>query len=236
MAINFKPDRSILSAVPLFAGLEPSACDDALAQASVVRVARGDAVFEQGDAADAFFVLAEGCLKAVQGTSSGHQIIIHFVNPGEFFGCVALMGAKHYPATALAVKDSIALSWSVSAIGGLIERHQLISKNALAGFGGRMMEVHSRLREIHTEKVAQRIAHALLQVIDRSGCSTEAGVKVDFPITRQDVAEIAGTTLFTVSRTLSKWEKAGILKSERQKIVVVDAGRLLSIAEETDCD
>ncbi len=234
MVANLRPDRSILAGVPLFAGLDPPACDDVLAAAHLRRVVKGEPVFEQGAEAHAFFVLVDGHLKAVQSTPSGQQVVIHFVNPGEFFGCVALMGQTHYPATALAVRDSIALSWDVATLRRLLERHPGLATNALAGIGARLQDAHSRFREISTERVERRIAHALLRLVRYSGRKIEGGVAIDFPITRQDVAEMTGATLHTVSRTLSKWEVDGILDGGRQKIVIRRPHLLVAIADELD--
>lgn len=234
MVANLRPDRSILAGVPLFAGLDPPACDDVLAAAHIRRVVKGDPVFEQGAEANAFFVLVDGHLKAVQSTPSGHQVVVHVINPGEFFGCVVLMGQTHYPATALAVRDSIALSWDVATLRRLLERHPAIATNALAGIGTRLQDAQSRFRELSTERVERRIAHALLRLVRHAGKKIEGGVEIDFPITRQDVAEMTGATLHTVSRTLSKWEGEGILDGGRLKIVVRQPHLLVAIAEELE--
>jgi CRP-like cAMP-binding protein len=228
-----KIDCAVLSSVPLFRGVSMAVCVDALAVARRCSIPKDTAAFEQGDPADAFFLLAEGYMKAVQTTAAGQQFVLHYINPGEIFGCVALMGAEQYPATAKAVADSVALSWSLNEVNLLIQRHPTLSSNALAGFGGRLLDMQARLREIHTEPVEQRIAHALLGLVERSGRQVEAGVAVDFLITRQDVAELAGTTLHTVSRTLSRWGREGIVVNGRQKIVVADVARLASIAAGT---
>jgi CRP/FNR family transcriptional regulator, nitrogen oxide reductase regulator len=234
MPVSLRPDRSVLADVPLFAGLDAAAHDDVLAAAETKWVQKGTAVFEQGEPAEAFYVLLDGHLKAVQSTAAGQQLVVHLVIPSDFFGCVALMGRPYYPATALATKDSVVLSWNVKAVHRLLRRHRLIVTNALAGFGDRMMETQSRLREMHTERVARRIAHALLHLIRHSGRKVEGGIEIDFPVTRQDIAEMAGATLHTVSRTLSGWEKRGILLGGRQKIVVTDPHGLVAIAEEIE--
>lgn len=234
MPANLRPDRSVLEGVPLFAGLDPAACDDVLALAHVRRVAKGDAVFEQGAAASAFFVLIAGHVKAVQSAATGQQVVIHVIGPGEFFGCVALMGETHYPATALAARESLALSWDVATLRRLVERHPAIATNALAGMGERMRDMRARFREISTERVERRIAHALLRLAHHSGKKIDHGVEIDFPVTRQDVAEMTGATLHTVSRTLAKWEADGILDGGRQKIVLRQPHRLVAIAEELE--
>lgn len=230
MTRNPKIDGAILSAVPLFRGLSMAACADATAIARRHPVPKDAAAFEQGEPADAFFLLTQGYMKAVQTMASGQQFVVHYINPGEIFGCVALMGAERYPATALAVVDSVAMSWRLNDISLLMRRHPVLSENALAGFGGRLMEMQARLREIHTEPVEQRIAHALLSLVQRSGRPVDSGLAVAFPISRQDVAELAGTTLHTVSRTISKWGREGIVRKGRQKIVVADLIGLTSIA------
>lgn len=229
-----KPDRTLLSAVPLFRGLDESAFDHVLAAARVRRLARNASAFEQGDPADAFFVLMEGRLKIVQTTAAGQQIIAHFVNAGEFFGCVALMGGERYPGSAVALEEGATLSWILSDAHRLMQRHPVIASNALAAFGDRLLNMNARLRESRTETADQRIAHALLHLIGRSGRQVESGVAIDFPITRQEVAELAGTTLHTASRTISKWGRAGIVRNGRRNIVVTNVAGLRAIAAEPD--
>src|SRR5262245_53905491 len=107
VSARLKPDRSLLAAVPLFAGVAASAQDEAIAMAEVKRVPRGGHVFDQGSIADAFFVLLQGHVKAIQATASGEQTVVRFVGSRDFFGCASLMGMAHYPESTLAVEDSI---------------------------------------------------------------------------------------------------------------------------------
>jgi CRP-like cAMP-binding protein len=205
-----------------------------MAAAQLRRIAAGCAAFRQGDEASDFFVLLEGHLKAVQIDPAGRQILIHFVYPGEFFGCVALMDDQRYPASLLAIKDSAVLGWSRAATGGLLRRHPTVAANALNGFGGRMLEFQARLRESQTQKAGCRIAQALLHLAHHRGRTTECGVTIDFPVTRQDVAEMAGTTLHTASRTIAAWDKQRILACGRQRIAVIDIHRLAELAQQGD--
>lgn len=232
MAINRRPDRSVLASVALFQGLGLEEQDDVLERAHIRRVPKGDAVFTQGADANAFFVLLAGHLKAVRSTPSGQQAVIHVVNPKEFFGCVALMGQPIYPATAVAVVDSIVLSWDVATLKQLMAKHPTIATNALTGVGDRLRDAQVQFVELSTERVERRIAHALLRLARHSGKKVEGGVEIDFPVTRQEIAEMIGTTLHTVSRTLSAWEGEGILESERQRIVIRKPHSLVAIAEE----
>ena len=92
--------------------------------------------------------------------------------------------------------------------------------------------MNTRIVEMATQHVEQRIARALLRLINQSGERTENGIEINFPITRQDVSQMTGTTLHTVSRLLSSWEKDGLVLSKRKKIIVCDAHRLVLLSGE----
>jgi CRP-like cAMP-binding protein len=96
----------------------------------------------------------------------------------------------------------------------------------------RLREVQERFRELATERVAQRIARALLRLVRQAGRRVKNGVLIDMPLSRQDLAEMTGTTLYTVSRTLSEWESRGILESGREKVLVKRPHALVAIAED----
>jgi CRP-like cAMP-binding protein len=82
-----------------------------------------------------------------------------------------------------------------------------------------------------TERVERRVARALLKLADHAGRKAPGGVEIDFPLSRQDLAEMTGTTLFTVSRLLSGWDEKGLIKAERQRVTVLSAEALQTIAE-----
>lgn len=234
MSTKLKRDRSVIAAVPLFAGLEPSAEDAVLASAHVKRMPKGESVFDQGEIAGTFHVLLQGHVKEIQTTSAGQQIVARYVNPNEFCGWASLMGITHHPTTALAIKDSIILSWSATDMVRLMRRHPSIALNALVDVGRQLMDTLSRSGAVYSERVSRRIARTLLHLVRTSGCQLDTGIKIDFPISRQDLAEMTGTTLYTVSRTLSKWQKIGILRSGRQSIIVINPHKLVALAGDED--
>jgi CRP-like cAMP-binding protein len=116
----------------------------------------------------------------------------------------------------------------------LIERVPRLAANAMATIGGRLQDAHTRIRELATEAVERRVAHALLRLVRQAGRKTEDGVVIDFPLTRQDIAEMTGTTLHTVSRLLSAWETKGLVASQRRQVTVRDPHGLVLIAEGTE--
>ena len=225
-------DPALLDAVDVFGGLDPSGKDEALAAAHWRKLETGERAFEQDQEADAFYVLSAGRLKVTQITPEGQEIIIRYIGPKEMFGCVAVCGGLTYPGTATAVTDSWALGWTRATIGELAQSYPGIALNAMRTMGGRLQDTQSRLREMQTERVERRIAHGIARLVAQAGRRVEGGILIDFPVSRQDIAELTGTTLHTVSRTLSAWQERGVVELGRQKLTVRDPHALVVIAED----
>lgn len=226
-------DPAMLSGVALFQGLERDDLRVVLERADWRRVKKGEAVFRQGDSADSVFVLVTGHVRVGQETADGQQVVIRFINPWEMMGCVAVSGGTEYPGTARAVEDSGVLVWRQDTLDGLIDRFPRIARNALGTVSNRLQDTQRQLREIATERVDRRIAHALARLTELSGRPTgNGGLEIDFPISRKDLADMTGTTLHTVSRTLSSWESRGFVSNARQRIIVDRPDEILRIADE----
>src|SRR5919112_4071262 len=174
-----------------------------------------------------------GWSRAISTTSFGKQVVVRYVTPGEIFGIAMAMGRSTYPATALAVLDSLALVWPSAAWPRLVARHPSLAVNTIQTVGSRLQDAHTRVVEMSTEQVERRVAHALLRLAQQAGRKGEDGIRIDFPISRQDVAEMTGTTLHTVSRLLSAWEDQGLVEGGRQKISLLDPHKLFMLAEGT---
>ena len=226
-------DRSLVSNLPLFAGVSAEQLDQVLLGARPVRHAKDAIVFEEGGEAHSFFVLLHGHLQVIKTTPDGQQVVVRYVAPGEIFGIAMAMGLKTYPATAVAVEDSVVLTWPASVWPTLVARFPNLATNTMQTIGNRLQDAHTRVVEMSTEQVERRVAHALLRLAKQAGRRTDGGVQIDFPISRQDVAEMTGTTLHTVSRILSAWEQQGLVESGRQRIVLRDPHRLFGLAEGT---
>ena len=195
-------DRSIVANVPIFAGLSSGDLDAILREARSVRYPKDSSVFGQGMEAHSFFVLLHGHLRVEKMTPQGQQIVVRYVSAGELFGVAQAMGLKEYPATAEHCRP-----------------------------GNRLQDTQARVLEMSSEQVEQRVAHALLRLAKQAGRKVERGVEIDFPISRQDVAEMTGTTLHTVSRILSAWEQQGLVEGGRQRIVLREPHKLFGLAE-----
>lgn len=224
-------DPSLVADLPLFTGFSTEELGDILREARSVRFAKNHPVFEEGQDAHSFFVLLHGHVRATKTTPGGEQIVVRYVSPGETFGVAMAIGLPRYPATATAVDDSVVLAWPSSTWPRLVAKFPALATNTLRAIGSRLQETHTRVVEMSTQQVEQRVAHALLRLAKQSGRKVEHGVEIDFPISRQDIAQMTGTTLHTVSRILSGWESRGLIEGGRQRIVLREPHKLFVLAE-----
>jgi CRP-like cAMP-binding protein len=227
------PDPRLLSAVPLFRGLDEDGLRAAAADARLVRIGAGRAFFREGERARVFYVVHRGRVKFTQVSAEGHEVILRVIGPGEPFGGVAaFVEDATYPVTARALDASEAHAWDGTRILGLMHRFPTIAINAARMIADRLHELQRQHRELMTERVEQRIARALVRLADHAGRRVEGGVEIDFPLSRQDLAQMTGTTLFTVSRTLSAWQDTGLIATGRRRVVIRQPHRLVRIAED----
>jgi CRP-like cAMP-binding protein len=113
-----------------------------------------------------------------------------------------------------------------------MHQYPQLAINSLSILATRIQEFQDRFREIATERVERRIARALLRLASQTGRKLEHGILIDISLTRQDLAEMTGTTLYTVSRTLSQWEKDGLVSSQREQVTILSPHKLVVLAED----
>jgi CRP-like cAMP-binding protein len=215
----------------MFEKMSDSEIEALLAQAVMRRIGPGEAFFEQGAPATHFFLLIHGRLKVTQVTADGQQIIVRVVHPGDLFGFARALRRTDYPGTAIAAIESLAICWPTDLWPQFIDRSPHVAVSALTTIGQRLEEAHTRIREMSTEEVERRVAHTVIRLSKQAGRAEAGGVRIDFPISRQDIAEMTGTTLHTVSRILSAWEANGLVEGGRQKLLVRDPVRLQALAD-----
>jgi CRP-like cAMP-binding protein len=221
-----------LDNVPLFKGLGGEALARVRDQARSKAIGKGELFFNEGDDAEAFFVLASGRVKLTQLTPEGHQVVLRIIGAGDAFGGAGAFGDDTYPVGAEAVEPAVALVWTSGVMRRLLETEPGVALNAVQFVAGRLHDLQRRHRQLMTERVERRVARALLRLVQEAGRRVEAGVEIDFPVSRQDIAEMTGTTLYTVSRLLSAWEERGIVRSGRQRIVLTMPHALVALAED----
>ena len=226
-------DESLLTHLPPFSQLESRQIREILDQASSRRYDIATAIFEEGHEAERFFMLLDGYIRVVRITPQGEQVIALHIPSGQLFGIAKALGRDTYPATAITAAESLALSWPTRLWDQFVADYPGFATETYKTVGNRIGEMNTRIMEMATLQVEQRVANALLRLINQTGRKVAGGIEIDFPITRQDLSEMTGTTLHTVSRMLSAWEKQGLVASQRKRITVCDPHQLVLISSAT---
>jgi len=192
-------------------------------------VKRRQAVARQGEPAHCFYLVESGLLKLVQVTADGAELIVRFVGPGEPFGGVVALDGTTYPVTALAADATRLRAWPRETLGPLLHRYPHVRTNIMREMTAHMTDALTRVRELATERVGQRLAHTLLRLMRQGGQPTPDGVLIPYLLTRQELSELTGTTLYTVSRLLSKWQADGVLQSAGRRLIIRSPRRLQAL-------
>lgn len=192
----------------------------------------GEALFHQDDPAAGAFLLRKGRARLLQHTPDGRQVILRVIGPGEIIGLVSVLEDSNYPSTVEAVEPSEGVRWDGPTLHTLLESHPRLALNVIPFLIARVHDVQARYRELATERVERRVARVLLRLVTQAGEKTPEGVRINMRLTRQDLADMTGTTLFSVSRILAAWEQKGWLDGDRSSIRLRDPHAIVAIAEE----
>jgi CRP-like cAMP-binding protein len=203
-----------------------------ITQNSTIRsIKEGEFFFFQGDSAEYVYILTKGQVKLVQSSPNGKQVNIRTIQPWEMFAALgAVRQDATYPASAQAIQDSDALVIRSDFMGKMMQTRPYLAVGLSRLMTLLIQDIQARYRELATERVEQRIARTLL----RLAAQGNKGRDVEMEYSRQDLAEMTGTTLFTVSRTLSEWEKSGLIEAGREKIRIRDQDGLTRIADQSE--
>ena len=231
--MNFSPNEvEIARNATILRGLDDEAFKLVLNSANIKKLEDGAFYFHTEEPATHAYILLEGKVKLAQVTTDGRQVILGYLVPGRVFGIIAILKKVTYPVSAQAVGKCKALVWDHATLNHLMEASPRMALNSLRLMSGQIREFQNRVRDLSTKRVEQRIARAILRLARQSGRKIEEGVLIDLPLSRQDLAEMSGTTLYTVSRVFTEWGKCGLTRSQRQNVVITNPHGLVIIAED----
>ncbi len=216
---------------PFLHGLSPANLETVLAHAGWQLCQPGVYFFMENAPAQKAYLLVEGKAKLLQVTPAGQQVLMGYVTPGQMFGLVAMLNDTPYPVSVQAVNRCRALWWDRPTLHTLLKQHPAIALNTIHILSHKVILFQNRIREMATQQVEQRIAHALVRLLRQVGRKVDDGILIDMPLSRQDLAEMTGTTLYTVSRVLKEWEKRGLVQAGRMNVLVRQPHGLVLIAE-----
>ena len=214
---------------PLFAGLTASECREIVSAAHEKHFARRQTIFVKGDLVQQVILLTSGAAKTVQFTASRAEVILGLRGPGELVGTVGLRPQDRHHLMAQALVSSAALVWDAAAFEAFSQRSMHLRCNITHILCQQLHELEERYREIATEKVAARLSLQFVRLIPRVGRRVDGGIEIR--LTRKELAQLTGTTLFTVSRLLSDWNQRGIVRTQREAVLVDNLEALAQLSE-----
>lgn len=211
-------------AIPLLAAL---GADDRNALAPLCRMRgydKGETIFREGDPADRIHFVHIGRVKIVKAAGT-RDLILEILGPGEPVGAVAVFERRPFPASAITLEPSGILSIPEREFFALLETRPEMMRRLLAGLTLRLMMVNKRMAEL-TGSADYRASRLFLTLADRVGLPTPAGVKIPLALSRQEIADLIGTTLETAIRLMSRWQKEAVVLTEKDGFLIPDLDAL----------
>jgi len=197
------------------------------------RIEDDEFFFFQGDPATYFYILISGRAKLLQSNPAGQQVNLRTINEWQMFGALGAVNPNAaYPATAQALEPCTALAIESRFLHDAMQTRPYLNIGLMQLMTGYIQEIQERYRELATERVDRRLALTLLRLASQIGKRIqEDDPAIELPLTRQDLAEASGSTMFTVSRTLAEWERQGLIEASRGRVVIRNPHGLVKIAE-----
>lgn len=213
----------------LFVGISPQDCRDIVSAAHEQEYARRQTIYLEGDLVRNVVLLTSGSVKVVQFGRNGTEVILRLDGPGEFVGTTGLCSKARYGSRAQAVGKSKALVWETTGFESLSQKYPMLRRNAAQILCRQLEDLEERFRLVSTEKVAARLSHQLIRLVSRVGHLVDGNVEIG--LSREELAQLIGTTLFTVSRLLSDWDHQGIVNARREAVSVRNMQALVELSE-----
>lgn len=213
----------------LFFGLSPSDCAGICASARVKEFMRGEMLYVEGDSVQQILLLTSGVVKVTQLGPSGTEVILRLGVTGDVLGTTSLLSTGRHYTTARAFRLCRALVWDAPSFRALVEPRPALCQNMFRMIGADLLELEERFREVATERVGSRVARQLVRLMEKVGRPVDSAVEVR--VSREDLAQMTGTTLFTVSRLFSAWEELGVVKPLREAVMIYDVQALRRISD-----
>jgi len=187
-------------------------------------------IFMEGDQPEWFYIVSKGKIKITKLSHEGKEIILELISPTDIFGGVAVLRNFPYPANAVAMEDSEVIKITRKNLMRLVDRFPNLMYCIALQLGDRMKSSYDSLKNIALERVEARIAALILKLANKVGIETKEGIAIDMRLTKQDIADMVGTTVETSIRTFSKFKKQGLLSDRQGRIIIKDRDGLMSFA------
>ena len=209
-----------LQRCPLFECVGAADLAVLLGSARQYAVPRGGFFFLEGDPPNQVNVLIRGKIRLIRSGPQGREAMLGFIEPGEPFGYVATWAGTPHRVSAQAAQASQAFAWDAATISRLMAKHPGVALRGLRLVAQHIEGSWDRLEDLTTGRVEWRIARALLRLAHLIEPPTDAGSTITLEVREQDLAELVGSTAYTVSRILSAWKRTGIVGVRREHVLL----------------
>jgi CRP-like cAMP-binding protein len=203
-----------------------------LAEVALVKAwEKGETIFNEGDPSDFLLTVLAGRVKIVKLQPSGKEVILEIFGPGDPVGTVVAYEGRPFPATAIALENTSCLLVRRGPFFGLLEKHPSLVRGLLSAFTRRIVELAQRIPEVAGARVETRFAHLFLKLADRVGQARGTSVFIPMALSRQELADLTGTTIETCIRLMSRWGKEGVIDTEKDGFVLIDRAGLEALTQ-----
>ena len=187
-------------------------------------------LFSEGDDSDFLYTIASGRVKVFKTTPRGTDVILEIFGPGDPVGAVAVYESRPYPATAVALEPTVCMLVPRQAFFRLLEQHPSLVRGLLVGLTHRLVELTNRLTELSGGRIEARLARFFLKLATDVGQPRADGTFIGLVLSRQELADMIGTTIETAIRVMSRWGKDDIVRTEKDGFLVVKRDALEALA------
>ena len=199
----------------LFAELSPADRASIVSAAHEKSFSRKEIIYSEGNPVKQVIMLLSGCVKVTQRALNGNEVILRLTGPGELLGGLGKATSEHF-SSAQTLQKSTALVWETKQFEDLLARLPILRRNIAHALERHLNELEQRFREVSTEKVGSRLSSELLRLSNRHG--RPGSGRSEITLSRAELAQLTGLSLFTVSRLLCQWESLGIVKIRREAV------------------
>jgi CRP-like cAMP-binding protein len=223
--------EEVLRVTPVFRRLSARDLHTIAQAATIRRFAKGKTIFEEGAPSDVFYTIASGRVKIFKTLASGKDVILEVFGSGDPLGALAVYDGRPFPASAVALEDTACVVIPRPTFFGLLEEHPSLVRGLMLGLTMRLVELTNRLAEISGTRVEPRFARLFLKLAADQGRSERGGTFIPIALSRQELADMTGTTIETAIRIMSRWGKEEIVRTEKDGFVLLDRDTVEATAQ-----
>lgn len=218
--------KEYLRKTPIFSGMDDGELDEIVPLVVKRKLKKNTVVFHENDPASTFYLVKTGMVKIYKASADGREQVLTMLGDGQIFGDVPAFDGGPYPASAATMSDSEIYLIRREDLNEVVRRHPEIALKIIRVLGLRLRQALELVRDLSFKQVPHRLAGLLSRLADDYGTETEAGILIELPLSRQELADIVGTTRETVTRELKKMEKQKMLELNRRLITITDREKL----------